>query len=65
MTLVVETGNGTMVNSNWTARKLIDDLDAKMYSKFYGILRIIVGVMKKLTQVVMKLPRMDISVIFI
>lgn len=29
ITLVVETGNGTMVNSNWTARKLIDDLDAK------------------------------------
>ena len=28
VTLVVETGNGTMVNSNWTARKLIDDLDA-------------------------------------
>ena len=27
--LVVETGNGTMVNSNFTARKLIDDLDAK------------------------------------
>ncbi|MDE0523670.1 MAG: sugar phosphate isomerase/epimerase [Boseongicola sp.] len=27
--LVVETGNGTMVNSTWTARKLIDDLDAK------------------------------------
>ena len=27
--LVVETGNGTMVNSSWTARKLIDDLDAK------------------------------------
>lgn len=27
--LVVETGNGTMVNSCWTARKLIDDLDAK------------------------------------
>lgn len=26
--LVVETGNGTMVNSNYTARKLIDDLDA-------------------------------------
>ena len=26
--LVVETGNGTMVNSAWTARKLIDDLDA-------------------------------------
>lgn len=29
MTLVVETGNGTMVNSAWTARKLIDDLGAK------------------------------------
>ncbi len=29
ITLVVETGNGTMVNSNFTARKLIDDLDAK------------------------------------
>lgn len=29
VTLVVETGNGTMVNSNHTARKLIDDLDAK------------------------------------
>ncbi len=28
ITLVVETGNGTMVNSNWTARRLIDDLDA-------------------------------------
>jgi len=27
--LVVETGNGTMVNSNFTARKLIDELDAK------------------------------------
>jgi sugar phosphate isomerase/epimerase len=27
--LVVETGNGTMVNSNYTARKMIDDLDAK------------------------------------
>ena len=27
--LVVETGNGTMVNSNYTARKLIDDLHAK------------------------------------
>jgi len=27
--LVVETGNGTMVNSNFTARKLIDDLDAR------------------------------------
>lgn len=27
--LVVETGNGTMVNSNYTARRLIDDLDAK------------------------------------
>ncbi len=29
ITLVVETGNGTMVNSCYTARKLIDDLDAK------------------------------------
>ncbi|MBG6205196.1 sugar phosphate isomerase/epimerase [Labrenzia sp. EL_13] len=29
LTLVVETGNGTMVNSNYTGRKLIDDLDAK------------------------------------
>ena len=29
VTLVVETGNGTMVNSNYTARKLIVDLDAK------------------------------------
>jgi len=29
VTLVVETGNGTIVNSNYTARKLIDDLDAK------------------------------------
>lgn len=28
-TLVVETGNGTMVNSSWTGAKLIDDLDAK------------------------------------
>jgi len=27
--LVVETGNGTMINSSWTGRKLIDDLDAK------------------------------------
>jgi len=27
--LVVETGNGTMVNSSFTARKLIDDLGAK------------------------------------
>jgi sugar phosphate isomerase/epimerase len=27
--LVVETGNGTMVNSSYTGRKLIDDLDAK------------------------------------
>ncbi len=27
--LVIETGNGTMVNSNYTARKLIDDLNAK------------------------------------
>ncbi len=29
VTLVVETGNGTMVNSNYTARRLIDDLGAK------------------------------------
>jgi len=29
VTLVVETGNGTMVNSNYTARRLIDELDAK------------------------------------
>lgn len=29
ITLVVETGNGTMVNSCYTARRLIDDLDAK------------------------------------
>ena len=29
VTLVVETGNGTMVNSAWTARKLIDDLGAR------------------------------------
>ena len=29
ITLVVETGNGTMVNSCFTGRKLIDDLDAK------------------------------------
>lgn len=29
LTLVVETGNGTMVNSNYTGRRLIDDLDAK------------------------------------
>jgi sugar phosphate isomerase/epimerase len=29
ITLVVETGNGTMVNSNYTARRLIDDLEAK------------------------------------
>lgn len=28
VTLVVETGNGTMVNSNYTARKLIEELDA-------------------------------------
>lgn len=27
--LVVETGNGTMVNSNYTARRLVDELDAK------------------------------------
>lgn len=35
VTLVVETGNGTMVNSSYTARKLIDDLDAK------GILKVL------------------------
>ena len=29
VTLVVETGNGTMVNSSYTARRLIDELDAK------------------------------------
>jgi sugar phosphate isomerase/epimerase len=29
VTLVVETGNGTMVNSNYTARRLIDELDGK------------------------------------
>jgi len=29
VTLVVETGNGTMVNSSWTAARLIDDLAAK------------------------------------
>ena len=29
VTLVVETGNGTMVNSNYTGRKMIDDLNAK------------------------------------
>ena len=29
LTLVVETGNGTMVNSNYTAVRLIDELDAK------------------------------------
>jgi len=29
LTLVVETGNGTMVNSAYTARRLIDDLDAR------------------------------------
>ena len=29
LTLVVETGNGTMINSSYTAKKLIDDLDAK------------------------------------
>ena len=29
LTLVVETGNGTMVNSCYTGRRLIDDLDAK------------------------------------
>jgi sugar phosphate isomerase/epimerase len=35
VTLVVETGNGTMVNSNYTGRKLIDDLDAK------GVLKVL------------------------
>ncbi|WP_112322511.1 sugar phosphate isomerase/epimerase family protein [Oceanibium sediminis] len=35
VTLVVETGNGTMVNSAFTARKLIDDLDAK------GVLKVL------------------------
>lgn len=35
ITLVVETGIGTMVNSNFTARKLIDDLNAK------GILKVL------------------------
>tara|TARA_B100000780_G_scaffold85251_1_gene58452 strand:+ start:2246 stop:3109 length:864 start_codon:yes stop_codon:yes gene_type:complete len=29
MVLAVETGNGTLVNSNYTARRLIDELDAK------------------------------------
>lgn len=29
VTLVVETGNGTLVNSAWTARRLIDELHAK------------------------------------
>lgn len=29
VTLVVETGNGTLVNSNYTARRLIDELGAK------------------------------------
>ena len=27
--LVRDTGNGTMINSSWTSRKLTDDLDAK------------------------------------
>lgn len=31
--LVVETGNGIMVNSNYTARRLIDELDAKNHLK--------------------------------
>ncbi len=35
VTLVVETGNGTMVNSCYTGRKLIDDLDAK------GVLKVL------------------------
>lgn len=29
VTLVVETGNGTLVDSSWTARRPIDELDAK------------------------------------
>lgn len=29
ITLAVETGNGTMINSNYTARRLVDELDAK------------------------------------
>ena len=29
VTLVVETGNGTMVNSNYTDCRLIDDLNAR------------------------------------
>ena len=36
MTLVVETGNGTMINSNYTARKMIDALDAKDVLKVLG-----------------------------
>jgi sugar phosphate isomerase/epimerase len=35
VTLVVETGNGTMVNSSYTGRKLIDDLGAK------GVLKVL------------------------
>jgi len=35
VTLVVETGNGTMVNSCYTARRLIDDLGAK------GVLKVL------------------------
>ena len=31
--LVVETGNGIMVNSNYTARRMIDELDAKSHLK--------------------------------
>ena len=33
LVLVVETGNGTLVNSNYTARCLIDELDAKAHLK--------------------------------
>ncbi|MDE2760726.1 MAG: sugar phosphate isomerase/epimerase [Paracoccaceae bacterium] len=33
ITLAVETGNGIMVNSNYTARRLIDELDAKSHLK--------------------------------
>ena len=45
VTLVVETGNGTMVNSNYTARKLIDELDAKDTLKVLWTPLSIAGVM--------------------
>ena len=38
-----------MVNSNYTARKLIDELDAKDTLKVLGILPIIVGVISGLS----------------